>query len=150
VERRLGRLVLSDRRAQRRLELAAAQMSDSAWRFGDAQFEALRRGGGALRVTVLPAIGETVALAPRAQVVIVIEVPERHGDPRAEDLAAAFGLSAAVAPVAALAAAAVSTGHIAERLGLSENTVKTHLKAVYQKAGAGSRAAFVRLARSAV
>ena len=48
--------------------------------------------------------------------------------------------------MAALAAVAASTRDIAARLGLSENTVKTHLKAVYLKTDARSRAGLVRLA----
>jgi DNA-binding CsgD family transcriptional regulator/PAS domain-containing protein len=143
---RLGRLVLSDRRAQRRLELAAAQASEPARRLAEVQFEAWRRGRAPLRVTVLPAVGEAVAVAPPARLLILVGDPEAQDAPRAEALAAAFDLSAAEARVATLAAAAVPTREIAARLGLSENTVKTHLKTVYLKTGARSRAGFVRLA----
>ena len=68
VELRLGRVVLADRWAQRQLELAAARLSDAAQRFGDAHLDAWRHGRAPLHVTVLPAIGNTVALAPRARV----------------------------------------------------------------------------------
>ena len=47
VELRLGRLVLADRWAQRRLELAAARLSDAAQRFGDVHLEAWRHGRAA-------------------------------------------------------------------------------------------------------
>jgi DNA-binding CsgD family transcriptional regulator len=142
---RLGRLVLGDRRAQRQLELAAARLSGGG--FGDVQLDVWRRGRAPLRVTVLPAVGDSArAVAARAQLLILIGDPEEQVAPRVATMAAAFGLSAAEARVAALAAAAASTREIAERLGLSENTVKTHLKTVYLKTGARSRAELVRLA----
>ena len=60
-------------------------------------------------------------------------------------IAASFGVTPAEARVAALVATAAPTREIADRLGLSENTVKTHLKAVFLKTGARNRADLMRL-----
>lgn len=56
--------------------------------------------------------------------------------PDGDSLLHAFGLSPAEAAVARLAPLSLSKKEIAVRLGLSENTVKTHLAAVRAKVGA--------------
>ncbi len=50
-----------------------------------------------------------------------------------------FGLTLRESEVAALLAAGLSNKAIAVALWISENTVKTHLKAIFQKTGVGSR-----------
>ena len=60
-------------------------------------------------------------------------------------LADTVDLTPAELRVAAYAAEAASTREIAACLGLSENTVKTHLKSVYLKTQTSSRAELVRL-----
>jgi len=57
----------------------------------------------------------------------------------------AFGLTAAEARVALAASAGDGTPAIARGLGLSANTVKTHLRRVYAKTGVSRQAALVRL-----
>jgi DNA-binding CsgD family transcriptional regulator len=56
-----------------------------------------------------------------------------------------FGLTRAEARVAVAATASQPVEQIAEGLSLRVNTVKTHLKHVYEKTGVASRAEFVRL-----
>ena len=59
-----------------------------------------------------------------------------------------FGLTARESEVAAFLAEGLRNREIATALWVSENTVKTHLKAIFQKAGVASRGeAIVRLTR---
>jgi DNA-binding NarL/FixJ family response regulator len=61
-----------------------------------------------------------------------------------------FGLTLRESEVAALLADGMSNKQIADSLWISENTVKTHLKAIFQKATVTSRAqAIVRINRDA-
>jgi DNA-binding CsgD family transcriptional regulator len=61
-----------------------------------------------------------------------------------------FGLTLRESEVAALLAGGMSNRQISEALWISENTVKTHLKAIFQKARVTSRAqAMVRINRDA-
>jgi DNA-binding NarL/FixJ family response regulator len=61
-----------------------------------------------------------------------------------------FGLTLRESEVAALLADGMSNKQISEALWISENTVKTHLKAIFQKASVTSRAqAMVRISRDA-
>jgi LuxR family maltose regulon positive regulatory protein len=53
---------------------------------------------------------------------------------------APFGFTWRESEVALMAADGLTYHEIAERLSISENTVKAHLKAAYRKTGAGSRA----------
>ena len=58
-----------------------------------------------------------------------------------------FGLTARESEVAAFLAEGLSNREMADALSISEHTVKSHLKAIFQKTGAASRAqAVVRIA----
>jgi DNA-binding CsgD family transcriptional regulator len=63
----------------------------------------------------------------------------------AESLSAMYGLTRSEARVAAAAIAAHSINDLAQRLGLSRNTVKTHLKRVFCKCEVGSFAQLAAL-----
>ena len=144
VRSRLGRIALGDLRAQRQLEAAARRLSDPAGGVTDAELEVARPGRMPLRVSVFPAIGDAVvSVASRGQLLILFHDPEAPARSMVE-LGASVGLTPAEARVTACAAEAASVRQIAECLGLSENTIKTHLKAVYLKTETGSRAELVR------
>jgi DNA-binding CsgD family transcriptional regulator len=82
----------------------------------------------------------------KVAVAVLIEDPlEPEALPDAGLLRGLFGLSAAEAAVARLAPGVGSRRAIAERLGLSENTVKTHLSSIREKVGAGSAAEMTRI-----
>ena len=76
-------------------------------------------------------------------------VSERFADHRLEEhhaLGYKFGLTARESEVAALLARGLSNKALAEGLWISEHTVKTHLKSIFQKTDASSRSeAIVRL-----
>lgn len=59
-------------------------------------------------------------------------------------IAAAFGLTATEAEVARLVAVGRGLGFVAESLGISLNTARTHLKAIYGKTGVHHQAALAR------
>jgi DNA-binding CsgD family transcriptional regulator len=145
---RHGHLSLVDRRAQRRLEAAARSIAAGAAGSVEARISAWRPSGGRpYTIALFPALGDGIAnVAPKGRVLIFVADSERMEPIRPETLASTFDLTQAEGRVAALAASIDSVTSIATRLGLSNNTVKTHLKAVYQKSGARSRADLIRLA----
>jgi DNA-binding CsgD family transcriptional regulator len=148
LARRFGRLALGDPRAQAALEAAARRLSGPRPELGEVRIALPRPGGQPPRsVTVLPALGDgPSAVAPRAQLLILVAGPERAAAPDPAALARAFGLTAVEARVAVLAASGTHVEIIAARLGVSANTVKAQLKAIYLKTGTGNRAELLRLA----
>jgi DNA-binding CsgD family transcriptional regulator len=101
-------------------------------------------------VTPLPppsfSLWEAVDGGARAMVQIVdLHAPAY---PQAESLRMAAGLSAPEARVAALIGGGLSISEAAATLGLSPNTVKTHLARCFDKTGVRSQAALARLLAS--
>jgi len=76
-----------------------------------------------------------------------VQVVDQHASPdaQAERLRAMAGLTAAEARVAALIAGGLSNMGVARALGVSTNTVKTHLVHCYDKTGVRSQAGLARL-----
>jgi DNA-binding CsgD family transcriptional regulator len=96
---------------------------------------------------IYPAIGfATIRGAGAARVAVLIDDP---ADPdQAPDpvlLSSLFGLSEAEIAVARLVPVLPSRSAIAEAIGLSENTVKTHLSSIRDKVGARSTADLTRI-----
>jgi DNA-binding CsgD family transcriptional regulator/PAS domain-containing protein len=152
LARRFGRLALGDPRAQAALEGAARRLAGPRPEHGEVRIALPRPGGQPPRVvTVLPALGDgPSAVATGARLLILVADPEGAAAPDPAALARAFGLTAAEARVAALAAGGTHVDIIAARLGVSANTVKAQLKAVYLKTGTGNRAELLRLALTVV
>jgi DNA-binding CsgD family transcriptional regulator/PAS domain-containing protein len=65
--------------------------------------------------------------------------------PPAVQIAARFGLTATEAEVARLAAMGRGMPFVAEAMGVSINTARTHLKSVYEKSGVNHQAGLARL-----
>jgi DNA-binding CsgD family transcriptional regulator/PAS domain-containing protein len=96
-----------------------------------------RSGFAAYLLEVFPAIG-AAGLPGSAGAGAIVVIRDPVAAPVLADadvLISAFGLTPAEARVARLAPLAESKRAIAERLGLSENTVKTHLAAIRGKLG---------------
>jgi DNA-binding CsgD family transcriptional regulator len=96
--------------------------------------------GGSLVLNVFPACGLSGGPATGAAFACIT-----ISDPLAPDglldlrqIQATFGLSPAEALVAQLVPLALTKRQVADRLGLSENTVKTHLAGIREKLGARS------------
>jgi DNA-binding CsgD family transcriptional regulator len=74
-------------------------------------------------------------LAPKAAAAIFIAAPGINPIPAIEAIAALFGLTAAEKRIAALAADGLTRSEIAEASGVSDHTVKSQLRVVYDKTG---------------
>jgi DNA-binding NarL/FixJ family response regulator len=100
---------------------------------------------------VFPAIGaRQLAGAASACATITIHDPAAPAAlPEPAQLRDAFGLSPAEAAVARLVPLAESKRVMADRLGVSENTVKTHLSSVRSKLGAHNLTDLARMVQAA-
>ncbi len=151
VRRFRGALRFENAAAQRQLEQAAHRLSGRSPGHADAAIRVPRRSrAAAFRVQVLPAPSDsTTALAPRSQIMVFIHDPEAAlAAITPGRVAEHHGLTAAEARVAALAGRALGITEIAARLGVSTNTVKSHLKTVYGKLDVRTQAELVRLLMS--
>jgi len=97
-------------------------------------------------LSLAPICGGERAPAPRRVLMVMISDPAARAiDLAPERLAQAFTLTPAEARIASLACGAHPLDAIAERAGVSTNTVKTHLKSIYGKIGARCQAELVRV-----
>ena len=86
---------------------------------------------------VHPGIGFAgLSRASRVAAAIILEVPREAAMPEPAALQRAYGLTPAEAAVARLVPRAGTRRAIAETMGLSDNTVKTHLASIRAKTGA--------------
>jgi DNA-binding CsgD family transcriptional regulator len=104
------------------------------------------RGIQTYELSLAPAIGDGKHdIAPAANVILFItEIPTEPAPGQVEGLMRRFDLTPAEARVAALIAWSRSRAAVAEQLGISENTVKSHLKVIHDKLGIRTRAELVR------
>lgn len=146
--RKHGCLRVGKRAAQLRLEDLARRLSGRHPDFCDERV-VVRRPSHALpyMLTILPLVGDaSCAFSGAPQVMILVNDPERHvAAVSARCIALDYGLTGAESRIAELAARALPVPEIARLAGVSANTVKTHLKAVYSKLGVRGQAELVRL-----
>jgi DNA-binding CsgD family transcriptional regulator len=71
--------------------------------------------------------------------------PDRPAQVPAAWIMDAYGLTLAEVRVALSVASGITIGHAAQRLKISVNTVKTHLRRVYEKTGTSRQAQLARL-----
>ena len=148
VMRRRNRLSLASAVAQRHLRSVTRARADRGSAPGELTFEVPRRS------TDAPLFLNAVRAADRAgtggamHILITLHEAEPCDPAHAEARFRRLGLTAAEARVAALAAQARPVRGIAAEIGVSANTVKSHLKAVYGKLGVSSRAALAHLVAS--
>ena len=113
---------------------------------------AVPRPGGLppLALSVFPATAGDLPGRPAASAIVMVSDPARNGAlPDPALLADLWGLTPAEARVAQLAPLAMGRRQIAALLGLSENTVKSHLTAIREKLGAHSMAELGAIVRRA-
>jgi DNA-binding CsgD family transcriptional regulator len=104
-------------------------------------------GGEDLVIRVLPVapvVASSFGAGELATIALFIHDPGRGAQPVEEMIAQGFGLSQAEGAVAARIWEGDSIADAASNLGLSPNTVKTHLKAIYEKVGVDRQSALVR------
>ncbi|HEX6603854.1 MAG TPA: helix-turn-helix transcriptional regulator [Sphingomicrobium sp.] len=93
---------------------------------------------------VAPVVASSFGVGELATIALFVHDPEKDDQPVEELIAEGLGLTQAEAAVAARVWEGDSVAEAAERLGVSPNTVKTHLKAVFEKTGVERQAALVR------
>ena len=105
---------------------------------------------GALIAAAFAAAGIWLGLTVTKREIVVKEVPIPATEPFEPDTAriAALGLTPRELEVLQLIAEGLSTKEMADRLFVSENTVKTHTSRVLDKLGASRRTQAVQLAKS--
>lgn len=91
-----------------------------------------------------PSVASTFGAGEVATVALFVHDPEEVAAVVEDLIADGLGLTAAEAAVAARIWEGDSVAHSARRLGISPNTVKTHLKTVFEKAGVDRQSALVR------
>ncbi len=100
---------------------------------------ALPRAGGrrplALLVAPFPIDRGEVFVARRAAVVLFVSDPERQAMAPPQRLAQLFGLTAREAQLLALLVDGLDLQGAGERLAIGSNTVRTHLKRIFEKTG---------------
>ena len=103
-----------------------------------------------VQVTPLPAaaLSPWSAIDGGPRVIVQIVDPEASVAAQAERLRLLIGLTAAETRVAALLGNGLSLSETANALGVSLNTVKTHTRRMFDKAGVRSSAAMVRVVAS--
>jgi DNA-binding CsgD family transcriptional regulator len=104
----------------------------------------------ALIAAAFAAVGIWLGLTITRRVVVVKEIPVLTTEPFVADVARidALGITPRELEVLRLIAEGLSTKEMADRLFVSENTVKTHIGRVLEKLGANRRTQAVQLAKS--
>lgn len=105
------------------------------------------RDGGGVRLTILRAVANTI-LDPQVDGIAYQVLIEANAEGPTNDIdrvADRHGLTPAEARLARLLAGGASLKDAAERLGVSINTVRTHLRQVFQKTGVSRQAELIRL-----
>ena len=147
IARQGGRLRLTDRAAEDRLRSAVAKFATES--VGDTPgCIFVERPSGAPSYTLVVAAGRAAMSAgcpTGAATVFVTDPAGPSALPSPALLAEGLGLTATEAEVARLAAMGRGMAFVAGTLGISLNTARTHLKAVYSKTHVNSQAALTRL-----
>jgi len=142
---RHGRLTLADRARAAAVSDAVARMGSRAFD-GEPAYHFVPRPSGAPDYTLCIGPARPDADTGGGTATVYLTDPASPATlPPAALLAARFGLTGSEAEVTRLAAMGRGMPFVAGRLGVSINTARTHLKAVYAKTGVGSQAGLGRL-----
>ena len=103
-------------------------------------------GGRPLNVLVTPVVAhKALRIEVGTAAIVFVGDPEAREDTDEELLRMLYGLSDAEARVAALLVRAKSVKEVSEGLQVSLNTVRTHLKRIFEKTGTRRQAELVQL-----
>ncbi len=141
------RLELRDQKAKAAFDTFVDQLrvtSDSA-ALPTAPIVVQRRGERPLLIRILPVDGAAKSPFLGARALLLLADLRRAWGPRPEVLAQTFGLSPAEARLAAIIAKGISPEQAAERLGISRETARTELKAIFAKTATHRQAELVAL-----
>ena len=147
---RKGYFAVGEPLAAAALEAAVRQSADDEAAIGRRGFgiPVRREGEAALVLHVLPLRHGALrrGIAPDAAAAVFISDPAASPDAPLETLAALFDLTSAEGRVFQLLAQGESRERAAGMLGISLNTMKTHLNRIYAKTGATRASQLVKLA----
>jgi DNA-binding CsgD family transcriptional regulator len=101
-----------------------------------------------LQVVVFPFHSSSLFVETRPSTLIFLIDPDVAPARRGDLLRALYGLSPTEVRLADLLVAGLELKLAAERLRLTENTARYHLKEIFRKTGARSQSALIRLALS--
>ena len=105
-----------------------------------------RSGKAAYQAVVTPVqAGGQIFDTHRAAAVLLLTDPARSPQTRIAAIQKLFGFTKAEARIAAALLEGRQTGEIAHDLRITQNTLRTHLKSLYSKAGARSQGDLIRL-----
>ncbi|GAC1437623.1 MAG: hypothetical protein NVS1B11_01780 [Terriglobales bacterium] len=99
----------------------------------------------ALQLLVSPIRARDAVWHRRPAAIVLINDPSREVRPPQAALRGLFGLTPAECRIALLVAGGYSKREIVERVGVSTNTVKSHLSAIFVKTGLRRQAELVKL-----
>jgi len=105
----------------------------------------VRKGNRSLHLVVLPYEACNDLFPERTKVFLTITDPDARPKSRSQLLGELFGLTPAETRVAMLLASGFEPNDIAERTRTTGHTVRSHLKAIYQKTNVGRQSQFTRL-----
>jgi DNA-binding CsgD family transcriptional regulator/PAS domain-containing protein len=144
--RRLSASILhEDHRLQRLLVDAAATGSGSGAFPGGSMLVARKSGKSALRVTVTPFSSSLPGRSLQLAALVFVSDPAQNTQPRGATLRALFGLTPSEMRVADLLLQGLEVREVAERLGLTLETGRFHVKRILSKAGVRRQTDFMRL-----
>lgn len=108
---------------------------------------AIRRAGHyPIIMNAVPLTGKSTLIFAPASALVLLRVPDAERAPLETELKALFALTRSEAKVAlSLLQSADTVGAIAENLGISVNTARTHLSSVYRKTDTSRQSELVRL-----
>ena len=147
IGRRFGRLFVMASPTQMALNALVRRLNDPRGEMrGGALLIPDASGGPAWRLTLAPAVGAYIhGQVHTARIIAFIDdISLDMEGPEPAALTAQLGLTAAEARVATLSARALRPAEIAALLGVSVNTVKSHLKAVHVRLDVSTQAELVR------
>ena len=148
---RSGNLECDLRADSEKLKALITAALDSANRRGRNPAGAMRAraAGGesrlALRVTPLDRVPLNPFMPGRFAAVLISKKPRPVTDDIRLVLSDVYGLTSTEAIIATLLGSGQSLAEICEELGITENTVRTHLKRIFSKTGTNRQAALIRL-----
>ncbi|MDD5564657.1 MAG: helix-turn-helix transcriptional regulator [Thermoanaerobaculaceae bacterium] len=103
-------------------------------------------GRRAYQVTAIPLrLGGSCFSEPQAAAVVFVSDPEATGTTSVVELGSAYHLTSSEAKLAALLAEGLELHEVADRMGVSINTARSHLAHAFSKTGTSRQAELVRL-----
>ena len=131
-----GRIVAKNRDSDANLQKLIASTIKPAQGFGDnAAVRILRPNGRSLMAFVMPVLGvQKYGFKAPAALIVFIDPSEGHNSIDAI-LVGAYGLTPAEARVASILGTGLSLQETANQIGIQYETVRSHLKIIFQKIG---------------